>query len=392
LEVFMDYRQDDNSPENGHGQVSHGSHRRTARADTQRATRDNSRRGVTREAKWGVQEEGGETADWSSRRGQKRQQQKKRFRTWHKVALGVGVPVLVLLLIAGIALFSFVRATDARMAIDPLEREDLQQSLAPRAADPQEPYYVLVLGSDARTGQTVSRSDTIMLCRVDSEKKAVSILSIPRDTKVELKGYGTQKINAAMAYGGPAGAVTAVSDFVGVNISHVVMIDFDNFAGIVDTLGGVTVNVPFYTSYGGIELQEGTQTLNGEQALAFVRCRKDYALGDFQRAANQRALLKAVAKKVTQAPANEIPGLVGSLADSLNTDLTSMQLVDIALAFQGTDLDAIMSTGQVPATTGTIDGISYVLTREDEWAAVREKYRDGVTPFVDADNQPSVVE
>jgi LCP family protein required for cell wall assembly len=374
---------------------THNSHRRDYSRDHQRNTqrdyRRSSQRGTLQGPKWGLEGATDETSEWSTQRDRKRQQQKRRLKTWQKVLIGASIP-LVLLLIIAIGLFGFMTATDAKMALDPLEMEALKQTLAPRPEDPEEPYYILVLGSDARTGQTVSRSDTIMLCRADPSKKTVSVLSIPRDTKVELKGYGTQKINAAMAYGGPAGAVSAVSDFVGVEIAHVVLIDFDDFSGIVDSLGGVTVDVPFYTSYEGIELQPGVQTLNGAQALTFVRCRKDYALGDFQRAANQRALLKAVAKQITQAPANEVPGLISSVASSMSTDLTSVRLIDIALAFQGMDTDTAIYTGQVPSTTGTIDGISYVLTIDDEWATVREKYKNGVVPFVDPENQPNVVD
>jgi LCP family protein required for cell wall assembly len=298
----------------------------------------------------------------------------------------------VLVLAAGIAIFAYMSSIDTKLAMDPVELGDLKQSLIPRSTDSQEPYYVLVLGSDARTGETASRSDTIMLCRVDPENKAASILSIPRDTKVELKNYGTQKINAAMAYGGPAGAVDAVSEFVGVEIAHVAMINFEGFTNIVDRLDGVIIDVPFYTSFGGVELQPGVQTLNGTQALAFVRCRYDYVQGDFQRAANQRALLKAVAKKITQAPASEIPGYVNSLAECVDTDLTSIQFINLALSFRGMNVDADMYTGQVPSTTATIDGISYVITKEDEWATVREKYVNGVVPFVNADNQPPVID
>ncbi|MDR2587677.1 MAG: LCP family protein [Coriobacteriales bacterium] len=303
----------------------------------------------------------------------------------------MGIPVALILAAVAVA-FAYIQSVDSKLALDPIELGALKQELAPRSTDPQKPYYVLVLGSDARAGETASRSDTIMLCRLDPTKKSMSVLSIPRDTKVELPEYGTEKINAAMAYGGPAGAVKAVSDLVGVEIAHVVMIDFEGFSDIVDQLGGVTVDVPFYTSLNGIELQPGVQTLNGEQALAFVRDRKDYALGDFQRAANQRALLKAVAKKITQSPTGEIPGLVSSLAESASTDLTAMQLIDLALGFQGMNTDENMYTGQIPATTGTIDGVSYVLINEEEWPGVREKYVNGTVPFVDASNQPDVVD
>jgi LCP family protein required for cell wall assembly len=301
---------------------------------------------------------------------------------------------MVLVIAAVAVVLNFIGSLNRNLALDSLELGELQQVIAPRPENPEEPYYILVLGSDARAQDTVSRSDTIMLCRLDPEKQIVSVLSIPRDTKVEIAGHGTQKINAAMAFGGPAGAVTAVSNFVGVEISHVVMIDFEGFADIVDRLGGVTVDVPAYTSYDGIELQPGEQTLNGAQALTFVRDRYSYGLGDFQRAANQRTLLKAVARKIIQAPAGEIPGYVESLAVCATTDLTSTQLIDLALGFRGMDVDAAMYTGQVPSTTDYdyVNNVSYVVALEDQWAEVREKYVNGTVPFVDASNQPAVVE
>jgi LCP family protein required for cell wall assembly len=242
------------------------------------------------------------------------QKGKRRLKTWQKLIIGLGIPV-VLILGALIGVVFYLDSVDNKLAIEPIEMERLQQTLAPRPADPEEPFYILVLGSDAREAGASSRSDTIMLCRLDPEEKKVSILSIPRDTKIELGDYGTQKINAAMAYGGPAGAVDAVSTFVGVEIAHVVMIDFEGFKGIVDRLGGVTIDVAFYTNFDGVELQPGVQTLNGTQALAFARCRYSYTLGDFQRAANQRALLKAIVRQIMQAPATEIPGYVNSLAE-----------------------------------------------------------------------------
>ncbi|MDR2196942.1 MAG: LCP family protein [Coriobacteriales bacterium] len=316
---------------------------------------------------------------------------KRKLKTWQKLIIGLGIPA-ILILGAVMAILFYLESVDTKLAMEPVEMERLRETLAPRPPEPEEPYYVLVLGSDAREAGAASRSDTIMLCRLDPEAKRVSILSIPRDTKIELPDYGTQKINAAMAYGGPAGAVEAVSDFVGVEIAHVVMINFDGFKGIVDRLGGVTLDVPFYTSFDTVELQPGVQTLNGEQALAFARCRYSYTLGDFQRAANQRALLKAIARQIIQAPASEIPGHVNSLAECMDTDLSAAQLIEMALSFEGMDVDADMYTGQVPSTTATIDGVSYVITLNDEWATVRENYVNGTVPFVDESNQPQVVD
>jgi LCP family protein required for cell wall assembly len=356
------------------------------------ARRPSSQVASLRAASHAVGASGGSRSRAYRRDDERDAKEKRKLKTWKK-ALIIGLATLVVLVLAAVAVvFTYIGSIDKRLAMDPIELDDLQQVTVPQPSDPKEPYYILVLGSDARQRGVASRSDTIMLCRLDPESESASILSIPRDTKVELAGYGTQKINAALAFGGPAGAVKAISDFVGVEIAHVVLIDFEGFADLVDRLGGVMINVPAYSSFGNIELQPGIQMLNGEQALAFVRDRYHYALGDFQRAANQRALLKAVARKIIQAPANEIPGYVSSFAECTTTDLTAKELIDLALSFRGMDVDADMYTGQVPSTTGMIGEISYVFTKEDEWAEVREKFVNGVVPFVDESNQPALME
>ena len=88
-------------------------------------------------------------------------------------------------------------------------------------------YYVGIFGSDARKGETASRSDVTMLARIDPDKGVVDLVSVPRDTMIELEGHGTQKINAALAFGGPAGAVRALSAFAGVPITHYVEVHFE---------------------------------------------------------------------------------------------------------------------------------------------------------------------
>ncbi|MCL1880314.1 MAG: LCP family protein [Actinomycetia bacterium] len=316
-----------------------------------------------------------------------------------KIAVAIGVCLLVAIVGLGAWLFYFNNQINANLqdfAAGDLEalRGILQ---APASAD--SPYYVLVVGTDSRGSSDPERSDTIMLCRIDPVKKQTSILSIPRDVKIELPGYGAQKINAAMVYGGPdgsggpAGVVMAVSNFVGVPISHYVQIDFSGFRKIIDALGGVTVTVPAYTYYDGISLQPGKQKLNGKQALVFARCRKTYATGDFQRAANQRQLMKVVAQEILGSPPTEMPGLITSISECVRTDLTASGILQIADRMRGMNTASDMSAGQVPCTASYISGVSYDLPDADKWPAVRRKFIDGVVPFVsDSEKQPGVDE
>jgi LCP family protein required for cell wall assembly len=314
---------------------------------------------------------------------------KKHLSLPQKLALGFGIPLGLIAIVVGVLLI-YINSINASLAVEEPERKEQLQRVLVAPEKPSDPLYILVLGSDARPADTASRSDTIMLCRLDPNTKEVSILSVPRDTKVEIDGYGTQKINAAYAFGAEAGAVEAVSEFANAPINHFAAIDFEGFKGIVDVLGGVTVNVPEKTTFGNITLEPGIQTLDGDQSLAFVRCRMSYTLGDFQRAANQRQFLKAVLTKVLDAPINEIPGLLGSLANCLTTDLTVTDLIALAMDYRGMDTDGFY-TGQVPATTQTIDGVSYVITLEDQWAAMRTRFKEG-GPFNQGVSQPDVIE
>ena len=256
-----------------------------------------------------------------------------------------------------------------------------------------DPYYVLVLGSDNRQPGVAGRSDAIILCRIDPAKKQVSLLSIPRDTRVDLPGHGKDKINAAMIYGGPKEAVKAVSDFVGVPIAHYVQMDFTGFKDIVNALGGVTVDVPAYTYYDGIAIQAGKQKLNGEQALIFARCRKTYGAGDFQRTANHRQLIKVVADDLLRSPATSMPELITTISKYLNTDMSTDQIIAMVQSLRGMSASTDIYTGQVPSVSTFIAGGSYVVPVDDQWASVKKKFIAGKVPFVaDSEKIPGVIE
>lgn len=308
------------------------------------------------------------------------QPQKKRMSRGKKIAIGVACALLAVILAGGTAAALYLNSVNSQ-----LQTVDEQVlSVLETPANPEDPFYVLVLGSDTRDEGSTGRSDTIILARVDPSTKDVTLVSIPRDTQVELEGHGTQKINAAYAFDGVSGAVNAVSNFAGVPIAHVVEIDFSGFQEIVDALGGVTVNVPANTEYNGISVPEGKQTLNGEQALVFARCRKTYADGDYQRTKNQRQLVQAIAKEVLNAPVTDMPGLVEGLASAVSTDMSVTDLVDLATKMRGMDTDS-MKTAVVPSHSGTEDGVSYVFAEEPAWSEMMARIDAGEDPNVEED-------
>lgn len=180
------------------------------------------------------------------------------------------------------------------------------------------PNTILVLGSDARTeenaepgAQTIgqpSRSDSILLLRVGGGANAQ--LSVLRDTVVDIPGHGQSKINAAYALGGPELAVETVEQYLGIPINHLVEVNFENFPSLIDALGGIDYTGPCVVSRinggrhnGGytLRLRRGTHELNGRQALALARTRKNDCRpseDDRARVRRQQQLLSAIKDKV----------------------------------------------------------------------------------------------
>lgn len=299
-----------------------------------------------------------------------------------KVLLIVLAVIVVLCVAVGAAAALYMNSISDSMKMDSEQQSELDTVLSESTA--QEPYYVLLLGSDARENDTASRSDTIILVRIDANVGKATLVSIPRDTKVEIEGHGTQKINAAYAFGGPAGAVEAVEKMSGVEISHYAEIHFDELEKAVDQLGGIWVDIPVSNdqtgaSNSGVELNAGMQRLNGEQALAFARERYGYSEGDFQRAENQRIIVQAIADTILSLPPTELPGAVQSLANCISTDYSLDELVNLAQTFQSAEHYYFYSA-MVPSTTKTIDSVSYTITLEDEWADMMQMVDTGQDP------------
>ena len=151
----------------------------------------------------------------------------------------------------------------------------------------------LIIGSDARPGDTASRSDVIVLVHVPEDKKAVQLVHFPRDLYVQIPGRKKDKINAAYAYGGAPLLVDTLQTLLGVKIDHVAKTDFEGFKNMTDAVGGVRV----YAEESSTGIQKGWNNLNGTQALAFVRERHELSEGDISRGRRQQAFIKALMLK-----------------------------------------------------------------------------------------------
>lgn len=287
-----------------------------------------------------------------------------------------------LLLLGG--LFAYWLATlDHSLKMDPAEQAALVEELTTHDDEVYEllydsnAFYVLIVGSDARSGLAGARGDVMMLCRVDPDAGTVHLVSIPRDTMIILNG-NTEKINAAFAYGGAASAVNAVSKLAGVPITHFVEVGFEGVIDVVDYVGGVWVNVPEPFSGGGYYFDAGEQLLNGEQALAYARQRYAFSGGDFTRSQSQRQIVQGIIDKVLAAPPTELPGLVSALARMISTDMSAGDIASLALKFRENGVK-IYST-VAPSYTLWEGDISYVGTMYNEWAELMKRVDAGMDP------------
>jgi LCP family protein required for cell wall assembly len=212
--------------------------------------------------------------------------------------------------------------------------------------DPGGPQTILVLGSDRRYGQGKGeppRSDTIIVVRLDPDKKATAVMSIPRDLKVEIPGVGTAKINSAYAAGGPRLTVRTVKNLLGIPISHVVNVNFNGFQRAVNRLGCVFVDIDrrYFNDRGGpggyatIDLKPGYQKLCGSDSLDYVRYR--HTDDDFVRASRQQDFLRQAKDQIGLGKVfgdrNELLKIFGRYTDTdiaRDNDAAILRLIKLA--------------------------------------------------------------
>jgi polyisoprenyl-teichoic acid--peptidoglycan teichoic acid transferase len=292
-----------------------------------------------------------------------REESRKEYRGPGAVRSGTGRPrwgrriglaalvVLVLIIVWAVASwFAFSSGvSDANKRLDP----NAKLALAPQSGLLlSHSTTILLLGTDnAAVGHREGdrHSDSILLLRTDPSHHRLYYLSIPRDLQVPIPGSSTQKINAAFQIGGPALAIKTIRQFTGLEVNHVMVVNFADFKDLIDALGGITVDVPkpirsnrFDCPYAtqarcqqwqGWRFHKGSQHMDGERALIYSRVREnllDPSETDVTRGARQQAVMDAVASKFTS-PSTlvRVPFSGSGLAKPLTTDLSAGQLVQL---------------------------------------------------------------
>jgi LCP family protein required for cell wall assembly len=247
--------------------------------------------------------------------------------------------------------------------------EKARKVLNKRAKDQK--INLLLIGIDKREQKhDLGRADTIIVASLrPGEKKAV-LLSIPRDMRVEIPGYGTTKINHAYAYGGAALVIETVKNFLGIDINHYALVDFRGFAKSVDALGGVDIYVEkeMLDVKSKIHFTPGWHHMDGKEALKYVRFRRD-AQGDFGRIKRQQKFFKAVLKQAGKISSVwRLPSLIEVIAQRLETDMDVSEMLYLGRAFMSVKEDDVEMV-MLPGKPGNIGGVSYVLPQE---GAIRE--------------------
>ncbi|WP_269045858.1 LCP family protein [Paenarthrobacter sp. Z7-10] len=307
---------------------------------------------------------------------------RKKRHTGRNVLLALVAIFVVIAAVAGIFVFNLAHSFDSKSQkiAQAFPSEVLRPAKATTGAAATA-QNILLLGSDSRgdsvdmaSGGSASnqRSDTMMLVHVPADRKNVYIMSIMRDTWVDIPGHGQAKINAAMAFGGIPLTVQTLEGMFGTRIDHVAVVDFEGFKAITDAVGGVPVNSPQAFTTGKFSYSKGVQTLNGDEALAFVRERHAFADGDYTRVKDQQLFLKSVISKVLTpsvlANPLKISDVVNTVSPFISVDksLDAAAMGSLALELRNIRPSNVESFTLPTKGTGTsADGQSIVI-KDDE--------------------------
>lgn len=307
---------------------------------------------------------------------------RRRSRT-KKIVLGVIAAVLVLVAMGAVGVYAYARHLQDTMQQSVTVKAKLDAVLT--KAKPMEPFNILILGADFRPGDTAFRTDSMMVAHVDPKNQKVWILSIPRDTRVEIPGHGAHKITEAHVYGGAESAIAATEKLTGLKINHYLEANFQGFVKAVDALGGVWVNVPVTiddteadNTHGNIasHVDAGYQLLDGNHALTFVRARHQFADQDFSRMKDQQIFFKALADQVSKIDnIAKLPGVVSAVAPYITTDMSLVDMIKLA--------QSLKSAGSKNLYTATVQGdwhSPFIYVNEANLEKLVSDIKDGV-PF-----------
>ncbi|WP_175640266.1 LCP family protein [Metabacillus schmidteae] len=260
------------------------------------------------------------------------------------------------------------------------EKSKLRESAVSISNDP---VSILLLGvEDYSSGGKGGRSDTLMVATFNPADQTMKLLSIPRDTRVEIPGKGLDKINHSFAKGGKELTIETVEDFLEIPIDYYATVNFDGFKNIVDIVGGITVNVPFSFEQNSddrkaekLQFYEGPMELDGRYALAYARMRMVDIRGDIGRNERQQQVVKAVIDKIASADTLlKVDKLTNEVGNNVETNMKVSELLGFYQKYSGFSTSNI-ETITLDGVGEKINGISYWLPEEESVIEVQDELK-----------------
>lgn len=243
---------------------------------------------------------------------------------------------------------------------------------------------ILLIGQDSREGEAGARSDSMILCTYNKTTQELTMTSFLRDLYVPISGHGSNRINAAYSFGGADLLKKTIEQNFNVAIDGSIEVDFTHFSGIIDELGGVEIELrqdeaAEINRQTGSSLTEGTQTLDGFQALTYARIRKLDIDGDFSRTNRQRKVIGALVASLKDSSIKELTPVIGKILPMLATDMNRGQLFLYALEILPNLPKMDIHSQKIPAdgtfTDQTIDGMSVLVA---DMAAQKQQLKDSL--------------
>ncbi|MEQ6376466.1 LCP family protein [Bacillaceae bacterium S4-13-56] len=310
-----------------------------------------------------------EDEDLSTRSEKRKEKHKRRWPYW------VG-GILILLITLGVHIYNTAENAVETMN-EPLARDSNpeQKQKIDKALKEKETINVLLLGVDERSNDG-GRSDTMIFISLNPNTDSMLMFSIPRDTYVTIPGrLNKDKINHAYAFGGTQLAVETVEEFLDVPIHFYAKVNMEGFKDGVDALGGVTVNNPFKFSYDNFTFEKGEIELNGTQALAYSRMRKEDPRGDFGRNDRQRQVVEAAIKEAASFSSfTNITELLGIVGDNVKTNMEMNNMQDLFINYLGVQNN--QKSLQIEGHSSIMNSIWYWIVPEEQLTKIRTTVKD----------------
>jgi len=297
----------------------------------------------------------------------------KKGRKWLKIT-----GLIFLLIVIGVGTYSYIVYHSFKEAVvtmhEPVQRTQPEKREKPIVLEEKEPFSVLMLGVDEREGDK-GRSDTIIVLAVNPNDESVKMLSIPRDTRTEIIGKGTEdKINHAYAFGGVPMAMDTVENFLAIPIDYYLQVNMEGFKDLVNAVGGVTVDNEFAFSQNEFDYPKGQITLDGDEALSYSRMRYEDPRGDFGRQQRQRQIIEAVIKEgMSVSSLTNFSEIFGALGKNIKTNLTLDQMFEIQKNYKtaGKNIQQM----EINETGTMINEIYYGLVAPEEQQRIQEELK-----------------